>query len=85
MPYKIRWSREKPLFLAPSHPKLCESTFLGASLMEPFYFTPFGTKQLQIAPEATGEAMPNGTLIRPFIKPLRLGLYHNSQVVIWGL
>jgi len=37
--------------------------FLGASLMELFYFTPFGTKQLQTAPEAAGEAAPNGALI----------------------
>jgi len=33
--------------------------FLGASLVEPFYFTPFGTKRLQTAPEAAGEAVPN--------------------------
>ena len=51
-----RRSREKPLFLAPSHPKLCESTFLGASSVEPFHFTPFSRKRLQTAPEAAGEA-----------------------------
>jgi hypothetical protein len=36
--------------------------FSEASLVEPFYFTPFGTKQLQTAPEAAGEAMPNRAL-----------------------
>jgi hypothetical protein len=30
--------------------------------VEPKYFTPFGRKRLQTAPEAAGEAMPNGTL-----------------------
>jgi hypothetical protein len=35
--------------------------------VEPFYFTPFGTKRLQTAPEATGEAMPNGALVRIFL------------------
>jgi hypothetical protein len=30
--------------------------------VEPFYFTLFGTKWLQTASEAVGEAMPNGAL-----------------------
>jgi len=34
--------------------------FLEALLVEPFYFTPFGTKRLQTASEAAGEAVPNG-------------------------
>jgi hypothetical protein len=38
----------------------CESIFLRASSVEPFYFTPFGRKRLQTAPEAAGEALPNG-------------------------
>jgi hypothetical protein len=41
-----RRSQEKPLFLAFSHLKACESMFLGALLVEPFYFTPFGRKRL---------------------------------------
>ena len=31
--------------------------------MEPFHFTPFGRKRLQTAPEAAGEALPNGALV----------------------
>ena len=31
--------------------------------MKSFYFTPFGTKQLQTASGAGGEALPNRTLI----------------------
>ena len=46
-------------FLLLPIPKLCESTFLGASSVEPFYFTPFGRKRLQAAPEAAREALPN--------------------------
>ena len=42
-------------------PKLCESTFLGASLVEPFYFIPFNRKRLQAAPKAAREAPPNRT------------------------
>jgi hypothetical protein len=37
--------------------------FLGASSVKPFHFTPFGRKQLQIAPEAAGEALLNGALV----------------------
>jgi len=44
-------------------PKLYESTFLGISLVEPFYFTPFDRKRLQTAPEAVGEAVPNGAIL----------------------
>jgi len=36
--------------------------FSGASLVEPFYFTPFDIKRLQMAPEAVGEAVPNGAI-----------------------
>jgi hypothetical protein len=36
--------------------------FLGASLLELFYFTPFGTKRLQTASEAAKEAVPNRAL-----------------------
>jgi hypothetical protein len=32
---------------------------LGASSMEPFYFTLFGRKRLQTAPKAAGEALSN--------------------------
>jgi len=42
--------------------KLCESTFLGTSSVEPFYFTLFGRKRLQAAPEVAREALPNGTV-----------------------
>jgi len=41
--------------------------FLGASLVEPFYFIPFGKKQLQTALEAAGEVLPNGALIGIFL------------------
>ena len=58
--------KEATIFLLLPTPKLYESTFLGASLVEPFYFTPFGRKQLQTAPEAVGEALPNGALISFF-------------------
>jgi hypothetical protein len=43
-------------------PKLYESTFLEASSVEPFHFIPFERKLLQTAPEAAGEALPNGAL-----------------------
>jgi hypothetical protein len=36
--------------------------FLGASPVKLFHFTPFGRKQLQTAPEAGEEAMPNRAL-----------------------
>ena len=39
--------------------------FLGASPVKLFHFTPFGRKRLQTAPEAGGEALPNGALIYP--------------------
>jgi len=39
--------------------KLCESTFLGASSVEPFYFTLFGRKWLQTASKAAREALPH--------------------------
>jgi hypothetical protein len=42
---------------------MCESRFLEASPLKPFYFTPFGRKRLQTAPRAGGEALPNGALI----------------------
>jgi len=41
--------------------------FLGASQVKLFYFTPFGRKRLQTAPEAGGEALPNEALILPLI------------------
>ena len=44
--------------------------FLGASQVKLFYFTPFGRKRLQTAPEAGGEALPNGAL-----EPLWQGSY----------
>ena len=50
--YKVRCS-------SPNH---CESMFLEASLVKLFHFTPFGRKWLQTAPEAGGEALPNGAL-----------------------
>ena len=31
--------------------------------MEPFHFILFGKKRLQTAPEAAGEALPNGALL----------------------
>ena len=37
--------------------------FLGASSVEPFYFTPFDRKRLQAAPEAAREALPNGATL----------------------
>jgi hypothetical protein len=37
--------------------------FLGASQVKLFYFTLFGRKRLQTAPEAGGEALPNGALV----------------------
>jgi hypothetical protein len=37
--------------------------FLGAPLVESFYFTPFSRKWFQMAPEAAEEAMPNGALV----------------------
>jgi hypothetical protein len=37
--------------------------FLGASQVKLFYFTLFGRKRLQTAPEADGEALPNGALV----------------------
>ena len=39
--------------------------FLGALQVKLFYFTPFGRKRLQTAPEAAGEALPNGALVFP--------------------
>jgi hypothetical protein len=36
--------------------------FLKASSVELFYFTPFDRKWLQTAPEAAGEALPNGAM-----------------------
>ena len=43
--------------------KLYESTFLGVLSVEPFHFTLFDRKWLQTAPEAAGEALPNGAYI----------------------
>ena len=59
-----RRSQEKPLFLAPFHPKLCESIFLGASSVEPFYFTPFGRKRL----------------LKPLEKPCQMGPIYNLYI-----
>ena len=42
---------------------LSEGTILGAYLMKPFCFTPFGTKWLQTAPEVDGKILPNMTLL----------------------
>jgi hypothetical protein len=50
--------RSHNFWLHPS-PFLSLSTFLGAPCLKPFYFTPFGRKRLQTAPEAAGEALPN--------------------------
>ena len=52
--------REATIFGSFPPPKLCESTFSGASSVELFYFTLFGRKRLQAAPEAAREALPNG-------------------------
>jgi len=51
---------EATFFLLHPTPNHCESMFLGASQVKLFYFTPFGRKRLQTAPEAGGEDLPNG-------------------------
>ena len=51
---------EATFFLLHPTPNHCESMFLGASQVKLFYFTPFGRKRLQTAPEAGGEARQNG-------------------------
>jgi hypothetical protein len=50
---------EATIFYSFPPPKLCESTFLGASSVESFYFTLFGRKRLQAAPEAAEKALSN--------------------------
>jgi hypothetical protein len=48
------------IFSSFSHPKTCESIFLGASTVELFHSIPFGRKRLQTTREVAGEALPNG-------------------------
>jgi hypothetical protein len=47
-------------FIAPQ--TSMRARFKGGSWVKLFYFTPFNIKRLQLAPEASGEALPNGTL-----------------------
>jgi len=50
---------EATIFCSFAPPKLFDSTFLRASLVELFYFSMFGRKRLQTTLEAIVEALPN--------------------------
>ena len=53
--------------------------------MEPFYFTPFGTKRLQTAPEAAGEAVPNGALESVSIKFKKFDQLYRISINIYDI
>jgi len=57
--------------------------FLGASPVKLFYFTLFGRKRLQTAPEAVGEALPNGALV--LRSPFTLSHDSNNTVPVLTL
>ena len=54
--------------------------FLEASQVKLFYFTPFGRKRLQTAPEAGGEALPNGALIYYIL--IDFNKAHSSKTIL---
>jgi hypothetical protein len=56
--------------------------FLGAPSVEPFYFISFGRKRLQMAPEAAGEALPNGeSLSSLYIYSLSISISRNQFII----
>ena len=51
--------------------------------MEPFYFTPFGRKRLQAAPEAARETLPNGVLDNHLEKLLEGIFWPKSYLLVF--
>ena len=54
--------------------------FLGVSQVNLFYFTPFGRKRLQTAPEVGEEALPNGALISYIL--IDFNKAHSSKTIL---